>query len=41
MLTTDTIVYPCEQNQNMYENGLDACERRQIYVPEIRLVRWT
>ena len=22
MFTTDTIVYPCEQNQNRYENGL-------------------
>ena len=22
MFTTDTIVYPCEQNQNWYENGL-------------------
>ena len=22
ILTTDTIVYPCEQNQNQYENGL-------------------
>ena len=30
MLTTDMTVYPCEQNQNRYENGLDACEHRQI-----------
>ena len=22
VFTTDTIVYPCEQNQNLYENGL-------------------
>ena len=22
MFTTDTIVYPCEQNQNRHENGL-------------------
>ena len=22
MFTTDTIMYPCEQNQNRYENGL-------------------
>ena len=22
MFTTDTIVYPCEQNHNRYENGL-------------------
>ena len=22
MFTTDIIVYPCEQNQNRYENGL-------------------
>ena len=22
MFTADTIVYPCEQNQNRYENGL-------------------
>ena len=22
MFTTDTFVYPCEQNQNLYENGL-------------------
>ena len=22
MFTTDTTVYPCEQNQNRYENGL-------------------
>ena len=22
MFTNDTIVYPCEQNQNRYENGL-------------------
>ena len=22
MFTTDTIVYPCEQNQKWYENGL-------------------
>ena len=22
MFTTDTIVYPCVQNQNRYENGL-------------------
>ena len=22
MFTTDTIVYPCEQNQNRYKNGL-------------------
>ena len=26
MLTTDAIVYPCEQNQNWYVNGLDPCE---------------
>ena len=37
MFTTDRIVYPCEQNQNRYENGL-APEHRQIYIPEIRLV---
>ena len=28
MFTTDAIAYPCEQNQNQYENGLDACEHR-------------
>ena len=38
MFTTDTTVYPCEQNQNRYENELNRCEHIHIYVPEIWLV---
>ena len=30
MLTTDTIVYPCEQNQNRYENGLDLWTQAKL-----------
>ena len=38
MLTTNTIVYPYEQNQNRYENGPDPCEHRQIHVPRNKTV---
>ena len=38
MFATDTIVYPGEQKQTRYENRLDPCEHKQIYVPKIRLV---
>ena len=27
MFTTDTIVYPCEQNQNRYKNGLTPLKK--------------
>ena len=40
MFTTDRIMYPGEQNSNQtrYENRLDPCEHKKIYVPETRLV---
>ena len=38
MFTTDTTVYPCEQNQNQYENGLNPRGGGGLLLPLLPLL---